>query len=60
MKKVILLIITIIMAIAGVSIYSGQAEQNNDYNYNNYDTADYYGCPNSKRIKKLNLKKSDK
>jgi len=23
-----------------------------------YDGADYYGCPNSKRVKKLNLKKN--
>lgn len=53
-KKIIVLIVTIVAAICGVFGYSY-------YNQgtpliNNYDV-EYYGCPNSNRIKKLNTEK---
>lgn len=54
-KKIFGIIAAIFLAIAsiagvGYAVFSG-------FSYILMENADYYGCPNSKRIKRLNLKK---
>ena len=55
MKKIFLLIVAIAAII--LSLFSFISSSNNSgYNYNDPDPiVAYYGCPTSKRIKKLNL-----
>lgn len=57
MKKIVLGVILLISSMAlFLSACSGSLGGNDDpQEYE--DVQDYYGCPNSKRIKKLNLKK---
>lgn len=54
-KKIIVLIVTIVAAICGVFGYSHYNNKGMPF-INNYDV-EYYGCPNSNRIKKLNTEK---
>jgi len=64
MKKAFALLLIIFAALFGVASFGGcgASERNNSNNNNSNngidDPVDYYGCPNSKRIRKLNLKKS--
>ena len=50
----------LIAALLGFSLFgcsnSGSSGGGSNYNYED-EPVDYYGCPNSKRIKKLNLAK---
>ena len=57
MKRIVLGVILLISSMAlFLSACSGSSNGNDDpQEYE--DVMDYYGCPNSKRIKKLNLKK---
>lgn len=56
MKKGFVVLFFIIVAAAATAY--GTFSGNNGYTDYNYDVdADYYGCPNSKRVHKLNLKK---
>ena len=53
------IILILIAAILGFSLFGCSADTGNNgggYNYED-EPVDYYGCPNSKRIKKLNLLK---
>jgi len=61
MKKLFVIIIALIVSLFGIFFYgSNTTGEQEDVNYTNYedDPVNYYGCPNSKRIKKLNLKKT--
>lgn len=53
-KKILVVVISVVLSIAAV-FSAGCAFKSCDNATE--DVYDYYGCPNSKRIKKLNLKK---
>lgn len=57
-KKFIgVILLAILAAFAGSCAYNGQSQTGVSIEHPDVDVVDYYGCPNSKRIKKLNLKK---
>ena len=60
MKKGIMVLIGVIVAILSLSAVVIGCDRGNkpDDPQEIDDPVDYYGCPNSKRIRKLNLKKS--
>lgn len=58
MKKIINVVIAAILLVAVAILSIGCASESNEQPETEYEvTTDYYGCPNSKRVKKLNLKK---
>lgn len=54
MKKILIIIAAVLMLLTGVIF----REQVRDYIRTELMSTCYYGCPNSRRVKKLNLKKS--
>lgn len=56
-KSLIVIIIAIVVAIAG-----GYAVSTSDIDITDFHIigAEYYGCPNSKRVNRLNLRKNRK
>ena len=60
MKKSFALIIILLAALFGVASFGGCSASDNGGSSSYDDPVDYYGCPNSKRIQKLNLKKRTK
>ncbi len=55
MKKVCIVILMVFLMAAGIS----SCNNSGPFSAGD-DDVDYYGCPNSNRVKKLNLKKSRK
>ena len=65
MKKRVIAIILALVATLGLGVLVGCGVKNNEeLNYPSgggyEDYVEYYGCPNSKRVKKLNIFKSRK
>lgn len=59
MKKTFAILVIVLAALFGVASFGGCSSSSSGGGNNSYDDpVDYYGCPNSKRIRKLNLKKS--
>lgn len=57
-KKIIVIVAAIIGFLAGAVGMRMCGNNDISIDLNLHDRADYYGCPNSRRVKKLNLLKS--
>ena len=58
--KKILAVIIIGGTLVGVSACTNNGDTSSNSNLNPWEVVCYYGCPNSKRVKKLNTKKRGK
>lgn len=60
MKKKIIALVLALMAAVSVLVLGGcRKDTEEPFSFTeSYDDVEYYGCPNSKRVKKLNLRKT--
>lgn len=58
MKKILGIIVIIIVLVSSFFLGKTSEKTNSDEKPKYEDASGYYGCPNSKRIKKLNLFKN--
>lgn len=57
MKKKLVAILIVVLAVVTFGACKTSTSTDEAENPGVFDGVDYYGCPNSKRVKKLNLKK---